>query len=162
MQETQENWLWSLGQEDPLKKEMATHSSILGRRIPWTEEPGGLQSLGSQVVGYNWRDSRHAHALCSGAYGGHSGKQRIHFSVQEMWDMDSVPGSGRSPQVGTGNPLQYSCLGNFMGSGASWAAEPHGPQSLMGHGVAESDTTEYTHRLQMLYSANKNFFLVNN
>ena len=75
--------------------------------------------------------------------------------------MDSVPGSGRSPQVGTGNPLQYSCLGNFMGSGASWAAEPHGPQSLMGHGVAESDTTEYTHRLQMLYSANKNFFLVN-
>ena len=40
----------SLGQEDPLEKEMATHFSILAREIPWTEEPGGLQSLGSQRV----------------------------------------------------------------------------------------------------------------
>ena len=38
----QENWVWLLGQEDPLKKGMATHSSILAWRIPWTEEPGGL------------------------------------------------------------------------------------------------------------------------
>ena len=38
----------ALGQEDPLKKGMATHSSILARRIPWTEEPGGLQTIGSQ------------------------------------------------------------------------------------------------------------------
>ena len=44
----------SLGQEDPLEKEMATHSSILAWRIPWTEEPGGLQSLGSQRVGHKW------------------------------------------------------------------------------------------------------------
>ena len=42
-----------LGQEDPLEKEMATHSSILAWRIPWTEEPGGLQSTGSQRVGHN-------------------------------------------------------------------------------------------------------------
>ena len=47
MQETQ---VLSLGQEDPLEKEMATHSSILVWRIPWTEEPGGLQSMGSQKV----------------------------------------------------------------------------------------------------------------
>ena len=40
----------SLGQEDPLEKEMATHSSILAWRIPWTEEPGGLQSMGLQRV----------------------------------------------------------------------------------------------------------------
>ena len=40
----------SLGQEDPLKEGMATHSSILAREIPWTEEPGGLQSMGSQSV----------------------------------------------------------------------------------------------------------------
>ena len=45
MQETQ---VRSLGQEDTLEKGMATHSSILARRIPWTEEPGGLQSMGSQ------------------------------------------------------------------------------------------------------------------
>ena len=43
----------SLGREDPLEKEMATHSSILAWRIPWTEEPGGLQSLGSQRVGHD-------------------------------------------------------------------------------------------------------------
>ena len=41
-------WVRSLGQEDPLEKCMATHSSILAWRIPWTEEPGGLQSMGSQ------------------------------------------------------------------------------------------------------------------
>ena len=49
----------SLGQEDPLEKEMATHSSILAWRIPWTEEPGGLQSIGSQRVGYDKRDLAH-------------------------------------------------------------------------------------------------------
>ena len=43
----------SLGREDPLEKEMAPHSSILAWRIPWTEEPGGLQSTGSQRVGHN-------------------------------------------------------------------------------------------------------------
>ena len=48
-----ETWVQSLGQEDPLEKEMATHSSILAWRIPWTEEPGGLQSMGLQRVGHN-------------------------------------------------------------------------------------------------------------
>ena len=46
----QETWVQSLGQEDLLAKEMATHSSILAWEIPWTEEPGGLQSMGSQKV----------------------------------------------------------------------------------------------------------------
>ena len=45
MQETQEIQAQSLGQEDPLEEDMATHSSNLARRIPWTEEPGGLQSM---------------------------------------------------------------------------------------------------------------------
>ena len=44
---------WSLGQEDPLEKEMATHSSILAWKIPCIEESGGLQSMGSQRVGHN-------------------------------------------------------------------------------------------------------------
>ena len=44
----QETWVCSLGQEDPLEKEMATHSSTLAWKIPWTEEPGGLQSMGLQ------------------------------------------------------------------------------------------------------------------
>ena len=46
-----ETWVGSLGWEDPLEKEMATYSSVLALRIPWTEEPGGLQSTGSQRVG---------------------------------------------------------------------------------------------------------------
>ena len=49
----QETWVQSLGPEDPLEKEMATHSSILAWRIPWTEEPGTLQSMGLQRVGHN-------------------------------------------------------------------------------------------------------------
>ena len=50
MQETQ---VQSLGREDPLEKEVATHSSILAWEIPWTEEPGGLWSMGSQRVGHD-------------------------------------------------------------------------------------------------------------
>ena len=48
----QETQVRSLGQEDPREKGMATHSSILAWKIPWTEEPGRLQSMGSQRVGY--------------------------------------------------------------------------------------------------------------
>ena len=50
MQEMQETQVRSLGQEDPLEKKMATHSNILAWRIPWTEKPSGLQSMGSQRV----------------------------------------------------------------------------------------------------------------
>ena len=54
MQDTQEALVESLGWEDPLEEEMAAHSSILAWEIPWTEEPGGLQSMGSQRVGHDW------------------------------------------------------------------------------------------------------------
>ena len=50
----QETWVWSLGQEDPLEKGMATLSSILAWRIPWIEEPGRLQATGLQRVGHYW------------------------------------------------------------------------------------------------------------
>ena len=53
MQEPQEAQLLSLGWEDPLEEGMATHSNILAWRIPWIEEPGGLQPIGSQRVGHN-------------------------------------------------------------------------------------------------------------
>ena len=49
----QESQIQSLGGEDPLKKEMATHSSIIAWEIPWTGEPGGLQSMGPQRVGHD-------------------------------------------------------------------------------------------------------------
>ena len=51
--EMQETWIRSLGQEDPLEKGMATHSSTLAWKIPWTEKPGGLQSMGPQRVGHD-------------------------------------------------------------------------------------------------------------
>ena len=53
----QETWVQSLGQQDSLEKETATHSSILAWEIPWTEEPGGLQFMGLQRVGHDLADS---------------------------------------------------------------------------------------------------------
>ena len=58
-----ETWVRSLGQEDPLEKEMAIHSSTIAWKIPWTEEPGRLQSMGLQRVGHNWATS---HGFSSG------------------------------------------------------------------------------------------------
>ena len=55
----QETWVRYLGWEDSLEKEMATHSSILAWRIPWTEEPGGLESMESQRVGHNMDSAAH-------------------------------------------------------------------------------------------------------
>ena len=60
MQETLEMWIQSLCQEVSLEEVMATHSSILAWKTPWTEEPGGLQSKGSQRVGHDWA-MEHAH-----------------------------------------------------------------------------------------------------
>ena len=51
---TQETWVLSLDQEDPPEKDMATHSNILAWEIPWTEEPGRLQSVGLQRAGHDW------------------------------------------------------------------------------------------------------------
>ena len=51
MQEIQEMWVQSLGEEDPLQEEIATHSSMLAWKIPWAEESGGLQSMRSKIVG---------------------------------------------------------------------------------------------------------------
>ena len=59
----QETRVWSLGWEDPLEDGMATHSSILAWRIQWTEEPGGLQSTGSQKAGHDWVTNTHAHNI---------------------------------------------------------------------------------------------------
>ena len=50
----QDTWVWSLSREDPLEQDMATHSSILTWRIPWTEEPGRLLSMGAQRIGDDW------------------------------------------------------------------------------------------------------------
>ena len=59
-----ENWVQSLGWEDPLEKEMAIHSSTIAWKIPWTEEPGRLQSMGSPRVRHDWATSLHLSKSC--------------------------------------------------------------------------------------------------
>ena len=59
----QETWVWSLGLEDPLEESVATHCSILAWVIPWTEEPGGLQSMGLQGEGHDWSDLAYIHQI---------------------------------------------------------------------------------------------------
>ena len=64
MQEMKETWVWSLVREDPLEEEMVNHSNILAWRVPRMEEPGGLQSLGSQRVKHDWA-TEHTHTAHS-------------------------------------------------------------------------------------------------
>ena len=116
MQETCEIWVQSLGQEDPLEEGMATHSSLLAWKIPWTEEPGRLQSLGSLGV---WKAA--VHGVAEGC---------IRLSVS------TFPFSLSCIGEGNGNPLQSSCLENPVDRGA-WQG-----CCLWGH--TESDTTEAT------------------
>ena len=149
----QETWVWSLVWEDPLKKGMATHSSVLAWRIPGTAEPGGLPSMGSHRVRHDWCDlaavaaeqwefpvlysrfSRVIYFIHSTVYMLHwwlrgkeatckaSGKE----SPCKVGDVRLIPGSGRSPGEGHSYPLQYSCLENPMDRGAwrcnSWASK---------------------------------------
>ena len=96
-----ETWVQSLGREDLLEKEMATHSSILAWIIPWMEEPGKLQFMGSQRVGHNWATSLHFRPWS------------VSFRELESWWLHVT---------GNGNPLQCSCLENPRDGGAWWAA----------------------------------------
>ena len=116
-----ETWVRPLGWEDPLGKEMATHSSILAWRIPWTEEPGRLRSMGLQRVGHYWATSLSLlRSSLKGFPGGSAGKE----SACNAGDLGSVPGLERSPGEGKHYPLQYSGLENSM----DWTV----------HGVARS------------------------
>ena len=107
----QETGVRSLGREGPLKKGMANHSSILAWRIQWTEEPGGPQSVGSQLdmteqIYIQLNDFQVELVLKSPL-----------AKAGDTRDVHSSPGWGRSPE-GHGNLLQYFCLENFMDRGA--------------------------------------------
>ena len=93
-----ETWVQSLGREDPLEKGMATHSSILAWRIPWTEEPGGLQSMGSQRVREDWVTDTHIY------------KQRVSAKIKNMW--------ARLLGQFLGNRLRWKFTGRALGSSA--------------------------------------------
>ena len=93
MQKMQETGYRSLGQEDPLEKEMATHSSVLAWKILWTEEPGGLESIGWQRVGHNW------------AYMPAGRSQERRRGTQHKWQ-----GMPWDPHSGCASPLIQTCL----------------------------------------------------
>ena len=119
----------SLGREDPLEKGMATHSSTLAWKIPWTEKPGWLLLPGKShglrsLVGYSPWGRKESDTT-----------ERLHFhfpwcsvgteSACNAGNAGSIPGWGRAPEEGNGNPLQYSCLENPIDRGA-WRATVHG------------------------------------
>ena len=88
--------VWSLGQEDPLEKETATHSSTLAWKIPWMEEPGGLQSMGSQRIGHDWATSLHFTSFLKTLHG---------LVIFTTVNQDTEYG-GRYSEI---NPLFHSC-----------------------------------------------------
>ena len=83
-QKTQEMQVSSVDQDDPLEEGMATHSSILTWRIPWTEEPGGLQSTLSQRVEHNCSDLVHTQAISHGLPGVYVILEEDAFSLEEF------------------------------------------------------------------------------
>ena len=114
-----ETWVRSLGQEDPLEKETATHSSILAWRIPWTEELDGLQSTGSKESDMTERLHFHFLTYISICHVVLVVKNPP-ANAGDMRDTSSIRESGRSPAEGCGNPFQYSCLENPMDRRAWW------------------------------------------
>ena len=133
MQETQEMQVQSLGQEDPLEEEMATFSSILAWKTPWTEEPEGLQSMGLQRVRHNQatnNNSTHDLRVCIRFHQiwpvlRHSWDSLVAQTVKRLPAMREplVRSPGREdPREGNGTPLQYSCLENSMDRGDGWAS----------------------------------------
>ena len=101
MQETQ---VQSLGLEDAPEKEIVTHSSILAWEIPWTEEPGGLQTMGLQRVGHGLVTKQQQNFGDVVFPDSSVGKE----STCNAGDPGSIPGSERYPGEGIGYPLQYS------------------------------------------------------
>ena len=150
MQVTQERWVWSLGWEDLLEKEVATYSSILAWEISWTEEPCRLQCKELDMTEHyapNKRNPRELpHFFChirmqredSYVWTREQGRtsesngalilafpaSRTVYQPPSLWSL-SYSSPNRLSGEGHGNPLQYSCLENSMDRGA-WRATIHG------------------------------------
>ena len=135
----QETWVWSLGQEDPLEEGMATHSSILAWRIPWTGEPGRLQSMGSQRVGYDSVTNTHSIALqcyISFCCGGNQ-LLNIHISPPFWASLPLLLPTRHFKLMNLGFPIYMSWEDPW---GREWQptplflpGEPHGQRCLAGY-----------------------------
>ena len=94
---TEEMWVWSLGSEGPLEEAMATHSRIPAWRIPWTEDPVGLQSIVLQSVGHDWSDLAHS--------------TRSSINIKITWN--NLISSEEDSEKNVGIPVQMECVGNY-------------------------------------------------
>ena len=121
----QETSVWVLGWEVPLEKGMATHCSILAWRIPWTQEPGGPQPMGSQRVRHDWAANTFTLLGPDG-----SDVKESACNAGDLRDTGLIPRLERSPGGVHSKPLQYSYLENPMDRGGWWATV---------HTVAESN-----------------------
>ena len=127
---------WSLGWEDPLEEGIETHSSILAWSIPWTEEPGRMQSIVLQRVGHDWSNLALL-LLLSPLLMGFPGGSVVKNPPANAGDAgDFDPWIRKIPGGGNDNPLQYSCLESPMDRGAWWVTV---------HGVSKSQTWLSTH-----------------
>ena len=132
-----ETWVRSLGWEDLPEKEMAIHSSTIAWKIPWTEEPGRLQSMGSQRVGHDWAISLHFNLLL--------GTSRVVLVVKTLpanagdaRDTSSIPGSGRSLEQ---EMVTHSSIRAWK---IPWTEEPGRLQSMGPQRVRHNWVTEHT------------------
>ena len=134
----QETWVQPLGWEDPLEKGMATHSSILAWRIPWTEETGGLWFMGWQRVIQDWATKTHV------GFPGGAVVKNPPASTGDIRDTGSIPGSWRSPGEGNGYRLHYFCVGTPIDIG-TWQATVHGVTKSWTQLSNFTHTNTYTH-----------------
>ena len=136
-----ETWVRFLGQEDSLEKEMATHSSILAWRILWTEEPGGLQSIGSQRVGHDWGTSLHVTSVSA------CREVSVPEAVLGMLNKPLVNKANRNISVGCRlqQPCVWSRSAGLLRSSASCSVSflPYGIWFYISH--QERDILERSH-----------------
>ena len=133
-----ENWVWSLSWEDSLEKEMATHSSILAWRIPRTEEPVGLQSMGLQRVGHDWVTS-HTHKGSRGLPRWLSGKE----SSCRCRRPGFCPCVGQIPRRRKWQPIPGFFSGKSHGQWEPGRIQSTGSQRV-GHNLVTKTTTATT------------------
>ena len=137
----QETWVWSQGREDPLEKEMASHASTLAWKIPWTEEPGGLQPMGSQRVRHDWVTSLSLSLFI--VYLGLSDDSVVKNppAMQEMWVRSLGWEDGLEEDMAT-----HSSIPAWR---VPWTEEPGGLQSMGSQRVGQTAIGHSTYSIHM-------------
>ena len=144
----QETWVRSLGREDPLEKEMVNHSSILAWRIPWTEKPGRLQSMGSQRVGHDWATSPSplyiGKEVCMHIYI-YLFIYRASLVAQKVKNLPAMQETQVQP-LSQEDPLEKGMAthSSILACRISWTEDPGGLQSMESQRVRHDWSTKHT------------------